>query len=160
MPEKEKVQQGRKHTVRTSRPEFLDYPSVPWCICPLNWFASIWALRSRLPRNCWPTSSLARTRAAANWKWSARGRLVTFTLQDRDESFTLRLLAGEFAHSSDRFGFLPNPPFRGLFKKSAPPHLAEHTLALHFLFQDPKSLFNIVVTDKDLQCSHPSVESH
>lgn len=38
-------------------------------------------------------------------------------------------------------------------------HLAEYSLALHSLFEDPKSLVDIVVTDKDLHSIGPKVSS-
>jgi hypothetical protein len=53
---------------------------------------------------------------------------------------------------------LPRPSFGSLpptaSHKPTALHLPENTFALHFLFEDSKSLVDIVVTDKDLQLLH------
>lgn len=50
-----------------------------------------------------------------------------------------------FPRTADVFGFLALAAFTGLFKVPAQLHLAENTFTLHFLFQNPQGLIDIIV---------------
>lgn len=82
---------------------------------------------------------------------AANDRARFLFLGRRQEAFTLRLLASRLAAPPDRLGFLPNPPLGGLLIGAPCLHLAEQALALHLLFEDTKSLIDIVVAYKNLQ---------
>ena len=69
----------------------------------------------------------------------------------RHQTFALSLFAGELAGSADRLVFLSRRLLRRLFVKPSALHFAEDSFALHFLFQHPKRLVDIVVTDEYLQ---------
>lgn len=69
----------------------------------------------------------------------------------RNEAFALCLLARELARAADRLGLLSVFALRRLFIGAPLLHLAKNTFALHFLFQNTKSLIDIVVADKNLQ---------
>jgi hypothetical protein len=75
----------------------------------------------------------------------------------RKKAFALRFFAGEFADSSDRLIVLPRRPFRRLFVEPSELHLPKHALSLHFLFEDTKRLFDVVVANQDLQLMIPSL---
>jgi hypothetical protein len=67
------------------------------------------------------------------------------------QPFTLVLLAGEFMCPSYSVFLFPDAPFRGLFIGSAPPQFAKKPLAMHFLFQYPQGLIDVVVAYVDAQ---------
>ena len=80
---------------------------------------------------------------------SARGHLAW--LRRRDETFALRLLARQLARAAHRFASLPCRSFRRLFVEASALHLAENAFSLHLLFENPKSLVDIVVANEYLQ---------
>jgi hypothetical protein len=53
--------------------------------------------------------------------------------------------------SANRLGLLSRALFRRLFKSPACLHFPKNAFALHLLFQYAKSLFDIVVSDENLQ---------
>jgi hypothetical protein len=69
----------------------------------------------------------------------------------------LRLLARELAGTAHGLCLLARRPLGGLFIESPLLHLPEDALALHLLFQSPKSLVDVVVADKNLQGMFPSL---
>ena len=68
-----------------------------------------------------------------------------FLFRARQQPFTLGLLAGEFMCPSYSVFLFPDAPFRGLFIGSAPPQFAKKPLAMHFLFQYPQGLIDVIV---------------
>jgi len=68
-----------------------------------------------------------------------------FLFRTGQQSFTLRLLAGKLMCPSYSVFLFPDAPFRGFFVGSAPPQFAKKSLTLHFLFQDPQGLIDVVV---------------
>jgi hypothetical protein len=79
-----------------------------------------------------------------------------FFLRRRNQAFALGLLACQFAGSADGFTFLSRRLLRRLFVEPSTLHLAKHAFALHFLFEHPKCLVDVVVTDEYLQNRIPS----
>ena len=67
------------------------------------------------------------------------------------QSFTLGLLAGEFMCPSYSVFLFPDAPFRGFLISSTPPQFTQKPLALHFLFQYPQGLIDVVVAYIDAQ---------
>jgi hypothetical protein len=68
-----------------------------------------------------------------------------------DRPVTYRLLAGELARPPYCLALLSVRFIRRLLIKPTPLHFPENAFALHFLFEDSKSLLDIVISDKDLQ---------
>src|SRR5215813_1386091 len=68
-----------------------------------------------------------------------------------NEPLTLRLLARELARAADRLGLFPVFALRRLFIRAPSFHFTKDALTLHFLLQNTKGLFNIVVAHKNLQ---------
>jgi hypothetical protein len=68
-----------------------------------------------------------------------------FLFRAWQQSFTLRLLAGKLMCSSYSVFLFPDALFRGFLVGSAPPQFAKKSLTLHFLFQDPQGLIDVVV---------------
>jgi len=71
-------------------------------------------------------------------------------LWHRDETFSLGFFPRKLACSSDRFCLLASPTLGWLFVSSAKFHLANDPLALHLLFQNPKSLIDVVIANEYL----------
>src|SRR5258708_2939402 len=74
----------------------------------------------------------------------------------------LHALAQALAVAAHRLGLLAGAPLGGFFVSAAQFHFAEHSLALHLLFEDPEGLVDIVVANEDLHgCVSPQlVEPH
>jgi hypothetical protein len=68
-----------------------------------------------------------------------------------DQSVAHRLLARELAGAAQRLALFPRRFLGRLLVKPAPLHFPEYAFALHFLFQHPESLIDIVVADEYLQ---------
>jgi hypothetical protein len=66
------------------------------------------------------------------------------------QPFPLHFLAGQFPRPAHGFRFLAGSFFGGLFVMTAELHLAENTLALHFLFERFESLIDIIVANENL----------
>jgi hypothetical protein len=71
-----------------------------------------------------------------------------------DRPVTYSLLAGELARPPYCLALLAVRFVRRLLIKPTPLHFPENAFALHFLFEDSKSLIDIVLSDKDLQLLH------
>src|SRR6476469_4176936 len=65
-------------------------------------------------------------------------------------TFALGLLARELAGAADGLGLLAGALLRGLLVIVTELHLAEDAFALHFLFQSPEGLIDIVIANDDL----------
>jgi len=74
-----------------------------------------------------------------------------FLARSRDGAIKNCLFASSFTEPPHRVAFLASCLLGGLFVEAPPFHFTEDALTLHFLFQNPKSLLNIVVSHKDLQ---------
>src|SRR5271155_5554035 len=74
----------------------------------------------------------------------------------------LHALAQQLAIATHRLGLLAGAALRGFFVGAAQLHFAEHSLALHLLFEDSEGLVDIVVANEDLHgCVSPQmVEPH
>src|SRR5204863_2453580 len=73
-------------------------------------------------------------------------------------AFALHPLAQQLAIAAHRLGLLARAPFGGFFVSAAQLHFAEHSLALHLLFEDPEGLVDIVVANEDLHgCVSPQM---
>jgi len=59
-------------------------------------------------------------------------------------------LASQLAPPPHSFGRLANTLFGGLFIGTTHFHFAPHAFALHFLFQGPQGLIDVVVANDDL----------
>ena len=68
-----------------------------------------------------------------------------------DQAFALRQFPGGLARTSDGFRLLAGLALGRFFVRLAVPNLAKNALALHLLFEDPKSLIDIVVANEYLQ---------
>src|SRR5690606_13280697 len=68
-----------------------------------------------------------------------------------DQAFADGELACCLATTADGLGLLTRALFRGLLVSAPRPHFAEHAFALHFLFQDPEGLLDVVVAYQNLQ---------
>jgi hypothetical protein len=75
----------------------------------------------------------------------------------RKKAFALGLFAGEFAGSSDRLIALPRRSFGRLLVEPSELHLPKDAFPLHFLFEDPERLVDVVVANQDLQAIIPSL---
>ena len=75
------------------------------------------------------------------------------------QTLALGALAGKFASAAHSFRLLAGLLFRRLFEMRAGFHLPEEALALHFLLQRAKGLFDIVVADDDLYDGQISIGS-
>jgi hypothetical protein len=69
----------------------------------------------------------------------------------RDQAFALGLFPGRLARTPDGFCFLAGLALGGFFIRLAALHLTKNALALHFLFEHPESLIDIVVSNEYLQ---------
>jgi len=69
----------------------------------------------------------------------------------RDQAFALRQLPGGFARAPDGFRLLAGFALGRFFVRLATLHLTKNALALHLLFEDSESLFDIVVANEYLQ---------
>ena len=70
------------------------------------------------------------------------------------KTFTLRLLAREFARPADRLGLFASFLLRRLLISLTEFHLAEDAFALHLLLQRPERLIDIVITNQYLHVLH------
>src|SRR5919112_5090505 len=68
----------------------------------------------------------------------------------RSVSLALQTLAEHLAMAADALGLLARPAFGRLLVGAPPLHLAERTLALHFLLEYPQRRIDVVVADKNL----------
>jgi hypothetical protein len=70
----------------------------------------------------------------------------------------LHTLAQELAVAAHRLGLLTGAPLGGFFVTAPQLHFPEHAIALHFLFEDPKGLVDIVFANEDLHgCFSPQM---
>jgi hypothetical protein len=69
----------------------------------------------------------------------------------RDQAFALGLFSGRLARTPDGFCLLAGLALGGFFIRLAALHLTKNALALHFLFEHPESLIDIVVSNEYLQ---------
>src|SRR5277367_4042246 len=68
----------------------------------------------------------------------------------------LHALAQQLAIATHRLGLFAGAPFGGLFVTASELHFAEHPFALHFLFEDPEGLVDVVFANEDLHgCISP-----
>jgi hypothetical protein len=74
-----------------------------------------------------------------------------FFLRTWQQAFALSLLACSLAGTANGFCFFTDTALGWLFESLARLHFAEETFPLHLLLQNPKGLFNIVITDENLQ---------
>jgi hypothetical protein len=74
-----------------------------------------------------------------------------FFLRTWQQAFALSLLACSLAGTANGFCFFTDTALGWLFKSLARLHFTEETFPLHLLLQDPKGLFNIVITNENLQ---------
>src|SRR5262249_38002530 len=72
-------------------------------------------------------------------------------LGHRDQAFALRQLPGGFARAPDGFRLLAGFALGRFFVRLATLHLTKNALALHLLFEDSESLFDVVVANEYLQ---------
>jgi hypothetical protein len=94
-----------------------------------------------------------RTSFAANsepGRWRPTGRSL-LPLRHGDQAFALGKFPGGLARAPDRFSLFAGLAHRWFFIRPAPLHLAKNALALQLLFENPKSLIDIVVANKYLQ---------
>jgi hypothetical protein len=77
------------------------------------------------------------------------------TLRGWKETLALRLLTGGLACTTNGFRLLAGLALGGLLESLALLHFAEDALALHLLLQNPESLVNVVVADKNLHVIDP-----
>jgi hypothetical protein len=77
----------------------------------------------------------------------------------RKKAFALGLFSGEFAGSSDRLIALPRRSFGRLLVEPSELHLPKDAFSLHFLFEDPKRLVDVVVANQYLQVMIPLFQS-
>jgi hypothetical protein len=69
------------------------------------------------------------------------------------KSFALGALPRELARAADRLRLLAGTLLGGLFVVTAQFHLAENTLALHFLLERLEGLIDVVVANENLHVS-------
>jgi hypothetical protein len=68
-----------------------------------------------------------------------------------DQTFALGLLPGSLARAPDGFRLLASLALGWFFVRLAALHLTKNALTLHFLFEHPESLIDIVVSNEYLQ---------
>src|SRR5262249_4623880 len=68
-----------------------------------------------------------------------------------DQAFALRQFPSSFARASDGFRLLAGFALGRFFVRLATLHLTKNALALHLLFEDSESLFDVVVANEYLQ---------
>ena len=98
-----------------------------------------------------PRQSKNHRTGLRNRRRSALGWVNSLLQWGGDRPVTYRLLAGELARPPYCLALLSVRFIRWLFIKPTPLHFPENAFALHFLFEDSKSLLDIVISDKDLQ---------
>src|SRR5260370_40638975 len=82
----------------------------------------------------------------------------TTTMTACSVPLALHPLAQQLAVAAHRLGLLARAPLGGFFVSAAQLHFAEHSLALHLLFEDPEGLVDIVVANEDLHgCVSPRI---
>src|SRR4029079_7754187 len=88
--------------------------------------------------------------AGASWRAGIRAFVVGLAFGRCDQAFADRLLARRLAAAAHGLALLARRLLRRLLVEAPALHLAEHSLALHFLLQDAKRLVDIIVADKNL----------
>lgn len=67
-----------------------------------------------------------------------------------DDAFALGAFTSQFACAANSFSFFASFLLRRLLKVVTGFHFPEKAFALHFLFQGPKGLINIIIAHNDL----------
>src|SRR5262245_5853531 len=100
-----------------------------------------------------PRSARRRNVFAANsepGRRRATGRGLPL-FRHRDQAFALGLLPGSLARAPDGFRLLAGLALGWFLVRLAALHLTKNALTLHFLFEHPESLIDIVVSNEYLQ---------
>src|SRR6266849_2578196 len=95
------------------------------------------------------TATAAARTAALGARTGAKHRLRLH----RQQPFALQLLAGELASAAYGFRLFAGFLLGGFFIMAAELHLAENSLALHFLLQRLEGLIDIVIANENLHAA-------
>ncbi len=94
---------------------------------------------------------LMSRRLSLSESWLALARRRCFRFGRGNQTLADSRLAGKLASAANSFPFFTHSPFRRLFIGGPKLHLAEDSLALHFLLQELQCLVNVIVADGNEQ---------